>query len=438
MLTRPWWLVLVALTACGGARTEHRLELEAIAPADERGSALPRGVTPLSPLPLTEAERRAFEEMVGDARVVLLGESSHGAGNAFSWRAAIVALLHEELGFDHLVMESSFYECRRAWTAVARHRDPVRLGRQCAFDIWAVAREAAPLFRHVAQSRDDDRPLRLWGMDSQLSGDDHDDLLAAMTELAERHAPGFDAELLRHTLVALRDDEVERTDVQHVEGAALLMKIREGIASAPRDAPLPSEDRGFWLVVLDSLIATEEDYWLFQQSGRRIDAKQHNIRERQMATNMRYLLERHPNDRFVVWLHTTHAARGLMALGVVDHGNHQHDFSEMTSFGEELARALDPDPLVMAVMSSEGRWRTAGKGADGTVPPQPEGDLCDRLDERGLDRVLIDLRVAQEGWPWLRETISAPILGPEPSPTVWPEHVNALLYDRVMTPATPR
>ena len=68
MLTRPWWLVLVALTACGGARTEHRLELEAIAPADERGSALPRGVTPLSPLPLTEAERRAFEEMVGDAR----------------------------------------------------------------------------------------------------------------------------------------------------------------------------------------------------------------------------------------------------------------------------------------------------------------------------------------------------------------------------------
>ena len=436
---RWWWSIPVILLGCGGARTERRLELQAtINPSDEPAESLPAGVTPLSPLPFTEDERSAIREAVGDSRVVLLGESSHGAGNAFSWRAAIVSLLYEELGFSHLVMESSFYECRRAWTAAAGHRDPVRLGRQCAFDIWAEARQAAPLWQLLVASLDGDRPLRLWGMDSQLSGDDHDDLLRAMTLLAERHAPGFDAALLRETLRAIRDDRVERSEDRRVEGAALLMTIRDGIASETDDAGMPSEDRGFWTVVLDSLIATEEDYWLFQRSGRRIDAEQHNIRERQMATNTRFLLDRHPRDRFVIWLHTTHAARGLSALGVVDHGDHQHDFSEMTSFGEELAQALDPDPLIVAVMSSEGRWRSLGKGQEGVVPSQPEGDLSDRLDAQGLDRALIDLRVAADGWPWLNETISAPILGPEPSPAVWPRHVDVVLYDRVMTPATPR
>ncbi len=395
------------------------------------------GVEPLPPLPLTPEAERAVKEVIGDTRVVLLGESSHGAGNAFAWRAAIVEVLRRDLGFEHLVVESSFYDCRRAWREAERHQDPIRVGRECAFDIWSEAVEADPLWRSVTDGR-----MQLWGMDPQLSGDVAGWLADELDALAGALLPKHDtasSELLRRTLAATRNDNIIRTPEERRAGAALLRSLKRQLVARPGDWDPPSENRGFWLHTVDSIIATEEDYWLYQLSNGTIDAAQHNLRERQMAWNLRWILKQvAPEERVVVWLHTGHAARNLHEVGLVDHGDHTHDFSSSVTLGGLLTDAIEPDPLVIATVSTEGRWSLAGKGRNGQLPAQPAGGLGDRRRAEGIDRALIDLRVAPRRFPWLAEPLAAPVIGMESTTATWPRHVDVLLFEREMTPATTR
>jgi erythromycin esterase len=380
----------------------------------------------------------ALRAAIGDARVVLLGESHHGAGSAFAWRAATVEMLHRELGFDHVVVESSFYDCRRAYLEALDHGDAVRLGRECAFDIWAEAVEADPLWRAVIDSADSEHSLRLWGMDPQLSGDVAGWLVADLDALSGALLGSHDNEVLRRTLDAIRDDDIRRTPELRERGRQLLESLQRTLESQPPSWRPPSESRAFWRHTIESLIATEEDYWLYQLADGEIDSTQHNLRERQMATNLLYLLETHPDDRFVVWLHNIHASRNLQAIGLVDHGDHSHDFRQSVTLGDLLTDALDSDPLIVATLSARGSWAIANRDAAGDVPQQPPGGITHRLADAGIERALIDLRIAPQTWNWLAEPLAAPILGVEATTARWPDHVDVLLFDREMTPATTR
>jgi hypothetical protein len=50
-------------------------------------------------------------DFVGNRRIVLLGESGHGVAEFNHLKVRLVKYLHEELGFDVVAFESSFYEC---------------------------------------------------------------------------------------------------------------------------------------------------------------------------------------------------------------------------------------------------------------------------------------------------------------------------------------
>ncbi|MFL5773038.1 MAG: hypothetical protein ACJ75F_07770, partial [Flavisolibacter sp.] len=49
-------------------------------------------------------------EDIGHERVVLLGESSHGMSEFYTWRAAITRKLIEEKGFNLIAVEGDFTE----------------------------------------------------------------------------------------------------------------------------------------------------------------------------------------------------------------------------------------------------------------------------------------------------------------------------------------
>src|SRR5262245_39139689 len=50
---------------------------------------------------------------VGDARVVMLGEASHGTREFYTWRTAISRRLIEEKGFSFIAVEGDWPDCYR-------------------------------------------------------------------------------------------------------------------------------------------------------------------------------------------------------------------------------------------------------------------------------------------------------------------------------------
>jgi erythromycin esterase len=71
-------------------------------------------VVPLASHPVTnEADLDVLLNEIGDARVVLLGEATHGTSEFYQWRAAISRRLIEEKGFDFIAVEGEWADSYR-------------------------------------------------------------------------------------------------------------------------------------------------------------------------------------------------------------------------------------------------------------------------------------------------------------------------------------
>src|SRR6478752_5982244 len=55
----------------------------------------------------------ALVEDIGDRKVVMLGEASHGTHEYYTWRAAITKRLIEEKGFNFIAVEGDWPDCYR-------------------------------------------------------------------------------------------------------------------------------------------------------------------------------------------------------------------------------------------------------------------------------------------------------------------------------------
>jgi erythromycin esterase len=111
-----------------------------------------------------------LDRLVGDARIVLLGENGHGVREFTETKVKIIQWLHRDHGFDLVVFESGLYECDSAW----RRFDELDAGealRACLRYPFEHA-EALPLFEYMKATRASDAPLEFSGMDFQAQGFD--------------------------------------------------------------------------------------------------------------------------------------------------------------------------------------------------------------------------------------------------------------------------
>src|SRR5687768_10938959 len=61
----------------------------------------------------SKADLQPLFDRVGDARIVMLGEASHGTHEYYTWRAHISKRLIEEKGFNCIAVEGDWPDCYR-------------------------------------------------------------------------------------------------------------------------------------------------------------------------------------------------------------------------------------------------------------------------------------------------------------------------------------
>ena len=117
-LTRDLALAaLAACAACGGGggggggnppSTPHPdVAVTALVAADSTPLAT------IDPAAATDDDLAAFGAAVGERRIVLLTEATHGDGATFRLKTRLVRYLHERMGFDVLFVESGLYDVAR-------------------------------------------------------------------------------------------------------------------------------------------------------------------------------------------------------------------------------------------------------------------------------------------------------------------------------------
>ncbi|MCG8649006.1 MAG: erythromycin esterase family protein [Pirellulales bacterium] len=382
----------------------------------------------VDPLDIDFADLQPLKAILGDAQIVQLGEQSHGDGTCFETKIRLIKFLHQEMGFDVLAFESGFYDRRRAWQSFRDGGAPLQSARQGVFGIWTGSAQTVQLWNYLSEQSQSARPLELCGFDCQFTAmASRNHLLKDLRNLVRQ----LKVDLISEEEFAVFGRQLEalinhRAPAGSQESFAELLKR---LASAVEgNQHLTSEEAAFWKQQLVSMGNHCRQRWN-SSSG------QDSVRQRdaQMAENLIWLAnERYRDRKIIVWAASFHVIRNPPAVEVLGKPGF---YDEMIQMGERVHRALGGRVFTIGFTAERGRAGAYFRRAF-EVSPAPPGTLESIFAAAGLENGLVPLRNSGPDAKWLEEKHHCRPLGYQWTQARWPDHFDAIIFNRVMTPST--
>ena len=264
------------------------------------------------PLPDIEDERfGAFFDRFADARVVLLGEASHGTSEFYRARAAISRRLIEHHGFNIVALEADWPDAATIDRTV-RHRE-WRSGELRAFErfpTWMWRNREFDDFVHWLRAHNAGRPYEgmcgFYGLDLyNLSGS-----MQAVIEFLEREDPEL-AQIAHRRYGCLEPwaDEPQLYGRNALlEGYARcevgVIQMLKDLLQRQLDCYSPECDEWLDAAANARLVKDAEAYYRVMYHG---SAESWNLRDTHMFETLAMILEaKGPQSKAIVWAHNSH------------------------------------------------------------------------------------------------------------------------------------
>ncbi len=253
---------------------------------------------------------KPLKEMIGDKRIVFLGEAQHTFGELISDKIRVMKFLCEQMGFNTVAFESGIYDLDKAWSTIKKGGNVEAAIHQSIFSIWTRQEEFRPFTEYINKHRDS---LLLLGFDNQFSGEyfyeTFENDLKQFTKLSKKEV---NDEELTYWLENVED----LTSQYYMEAPMTVFQlIHKRIVKVVSKTPA-SEERDLMLRVLDGIEAVAKFYDKSPVSTSReqFKASDNNVRDEQMSLNLLYWLRKYPNRKFIVWAANAHLANRVDAL----------------------------------------------------------------------------------------------------------------------------
>jgi erythromycin esterase len=298
-------------------------------------------------------------DRIGNAKIVLLGEASHGTHEYYSWRAALTQRLIKERGFSFLGVEGDWPDCYRINCAVRLAtvvEDPREVLRSYErWPTWMWANEEVTVFTrwlraHNGARRPEDR-VGFYGLDVYSLWDS----LRSILDYLQEHEP----EHVEAALAALRCFEPYAEDPQAYAWATRLVpdtcedavvemlgQIRAAVASDGG----PDPDAAFNAEQNARVAAGAEAYYRAMVRG---GPDSWNVRDRHMVDTLGRLLDHYgAGAKAVVWEHNTHvgdarytdmAKAGMVNVGQLVRERYGEDGVVIVGFGSHAGSVIAAD-----------------------------------------------------------------------------------------------
>ena len=333
-------------------------------------------------IPLTPAEPRhgladlaPLRAVIGDARIVSLGEATHGTREFFTLKHRLLELCVAELGFTMFCIEASFPESLAVNAYVLDGTgDPAAALANMRFWTWDTA-EVLDLIEWMRWwNVHHDRKVKFYGFDMQYP------TVAALglIDYLDRVAPDLAAEC-RSELAPLASDVAtdrfaQLAAARRDEAFACIARMREAFAQR-REAWIAATGALDWH--LGRLHASVLD----QAARLRADLSS-NVRDPAMAENVCALLEAEgPAAKAVLWAHNGHVARAVYP-------------EDGKAMGKALDEMVGRAQVVIGFSFDRGAFQARSSSselADHRIAGPMPGSLDAALAQAGLPRFALDL-----------------------------------------------
>jgi protein-L-isoaspartate(D-aspartate) O-methyltransferase len=362
--------------------------------------------------PLPDFDDPGFGAMFdgfADARVVLLGEASHGTSEFYRARAAITRRLIEQHGFDIVAVEADWPDAA-AVDRYVRHRPGRPRGDKAfhRFPLWMWRNHETHTFIEWMRGYNEARPVEaragFYGLDIYSLGASMGEVIAYLDKVDPEAAAA--ARERYGCLTPWQKDPAVYGRAALTEGhprceKAVGKMLRELLDRTLHDG-LEDSEQLFDATQNARLVAAAERYYRIMYFGSR---DSWNLRDTHMFDTLERILDmRGPQSKAVVWAHNSHigdasATEMGAVLGELNIGQLcRQRFGEQAAligFGTDrgtVAAASDWDgPMEIKIVR----------------PAEPESYEC-LCRESGVERFLLDL--GRDAHPDLRAELTSPRL----------------------------
>lgn len=408
-------LILLLLGGLGGAPGPTRAQAPAPLPVHVVRSISPAD-TDFRDLDFLAAE-------IGPARVVLLGEPSHGEGNVFEAKTRLLRFLQQRLGFTTVAFESGFYDLHRAQQALEAGTPAREALANSVFPVWTGTQEFQAVLPLIGPGQ-----LRVAGFDPQLSGAYGEELVEKLQAFlaTEKGSAAVNYDYLEE-VVSYMGERFRFAPTARL--ADFEKELARASRLADRAAASPAAPRraeaAFWQQCLRSLLAQARDYALNKpgdKSEAEFKAKDSNPRDAQMADNLLWYLRQHPQEKVICWAALPHLANNVARLP-------DPELNEYRPMGQAVKAALGADQVyILGTLAGGGSHGLSAASAQ-PVPAPAAGSLEAELLAQPADYAFVSLKYDAPGQV---RTTSAfeyrPLAGP------WGEVVDGFLFLRSVHP----
>jgi|GEM_PF-291911 len=332
------------------------------------------------------SDMQALRSIVGKARVVSLGEATHGTREFFQLKHRMLEFLVSEMGFNVFGIEASMPEGFDVNEYVLNGRgDPAKALDGLYFWTWNT-KEVLEMIHWMRRYNSDPthrRKVTFYGFDMQFAPRALKTLLAYFRRVDPQEADRAAAALapLSDAYRAMKFARLSST--RQEEAAAALAKLLETMDSRKVEFTSSTGEREWALARQDGRVAEQ----FVEMSRKGVGGGM--VRDQSMAENIGWILEREgPASKMVVWAHNGHVSTSQ------DQGN---------GMGASLRRKLGDAMVVFGFSFNQGSFQAIdgsprARGlTDFSVGPAPEGSLDETLARTRYPIAAFDLRGAPVG-----------------------------------------